>query len=451
MSTENLKNMSALDMFTQVQETYEDAKRKSNEESRKKTPYLRFNQDGVFTVRILPLAPVTDENGEITLPRKGYEYPTKELVLKIIGKDNKGKDKPIFVNVTNVKYSYPSITEDLIDLYVRLACEKYNDDADLCKKIKGTSFNGGLKYDSKRCMYVLDYDKRDDGIQVLQLSYSQYKELEERKMDLWTKLLKKNPKTLCPLSSIANAYPLEIKRKTNNKKTEYSFNIDTTSDVDELEASELEALLEMPRLPEAIYRYSRYHLEATIEYLKQYDEKMQIDIMDCDEIKDCIDQIKMCLPADDRSHFTLNGDENKNTEGVDELDNLWKMHEKIEDAGLDDKSEEGMELRTSIREFIEAQDLDITISRKTSNYDLLMAIEDELGTNTPKKSDDEGVDDEPEVPASSRRKHEDPEEDPEPEEDDEPEDPSPRRRRNEDTNEPAARPSRRGSRPSRRG
>ena len=95
MSTENLKNMSALDMFTQVQETYEDAKRKSNEESRKKTPYLRFNQDGVFTVRILPLAPVTDENGEITLPRKGYEYPTKELVLKIIGKDNKGKTERI--------------------------------------------------------------------------------------------------------------------------------------------------------------------------------------------------------------------------------------------------------------------------------------------------------------------------------------------------------------------
>ena len=79
-----------------------------------------------------------------------------------------------------------------------------------------------------------------------------------------------------------------------------------------------------------------------------------------------------------------------------------------------------------------------------------MAYLFQVHPQSPKKSDDEGVDDEPEVPASSRRKHEEPEEDPEPE-DDEPEDPSPRRRRNEDTNEPAARPSRRGSRPSRRG
>lgn len=449
--SENLK-MSAFDIFSGVQESLDDAKRKVLEESRKSSKYLRFSQDGTYTVRILPLAPVVDAEGKATLPRKGYEYPIKELVLKIIGTDSKGKEKPLFVSVCNAKYRFPGLENDLIDLYVKLACEKYASDEAMCKKIKGTSFNGGLKYDSKRCMYVYDVDKRGDGLQILQLSFSQYKELEERKIAMWEKLCKKNPKALCPISSIQDAYPLEITRSTENRKTNYSFNIDTISGVDELSEGELNALLDAPRLPDVIYRYSRFHLEATIEFLKQYDATLDIEIMNSKQIEDCIEQIKMLLPTDDTSHFSLTGNgKDGDSSPANTLDSLWAMHDAITEKGLDDKSDEGAELRASLREFVENNDLAVTITRRTSNLDILNAIEDLLSTGEVKdEKEDDDKPEEEEAAAKSRRNNEDKDDDPSDDEneDEEPEEVAPRRQRNDDTNEPAV--TRRAARPQRR-
>ena len=99
-----------MDIFALHQETFEEAKKKSNDESGNRAAYLRFSQDGTYTVRILPLAPVIDADGNATLERKGYEYPVKELVLKIEDskKDAKGKPKITFVNVCNAKYAQES-------------------------------------------------------------------------------------------------------------------------------------------------------------------------------------------------------------------------------------------------------------------------------------------------------------------------------------------------------
>lgn len=450
MSTETQKMKSAFEYFQSQQETLNDAKEKSAKESRQSTKYLRLSQDGTYTVRILPLAPVIDQDGNATMPRKGYEYPVKELVLKIKGQDNKGKEKTNFVNVCNAKYRFPELKEDLIDLYVRLACEIYADDEALCKKIKNSSFNGGLRYDSKRCMYIFDADKREDGIQILQLSYSQYKDLEDRKLDMWGKLIKKNPTVGCPISSIQDAYLLEIKRTTENKKTSYSFNIDNISGNDELTEEELQALLDAPRLPEIIYRYNRYHLEATIAFLEQYDEELGIDVMKEAEIKDCIDQIKLLFPADDTSHFNPNGRDNDGSQENtgNDLDSLWAAYDKLIEEGKDDKTEEGQDLRASIREFIEDNDLDIQITRRDTNEDLLNAIQEMMSDND-KKGDEEKEpekekEEEPAAPARRVRREEPKEE----AGDNENEPASPRRERNDDTNEPAA--ARRSARPTRR-
>lgn len=453
MSTDNLNQMSAFDIFAQGIETLDDAKKKSNEESRKATKYLRFTQDGTYPVRILPLAPVIDADGNVTIPRKGYEYPVKEIVLKIhAGVDSKGKDKTIFVSVTNAKYAFPDLKNDLIDLYVQLVCEKYASDEALCKKVRGTSFNGGLKYDSKRCIYVFDADKRGDGMQILQLSYSQYKDVEERKIALWEKLAKKDPKALCPISSIQDAYILEITRKTDNGKTGYTFNIDTLSS-DTLSEDELNVLLSAPRLPEVIYRYTRYHLEATIAYLNQYDELLGINIMKSEEIKDCIDQIKMLLPADDQSHFSVDGKDTSAPEATDTIDALWNTYDTLVEQGLEDKSEEGQELRASIKEFIEENELDIRVTRQTSNHELLMAIDEALNEegNNDREAEEDKDEKDPvdEKEATTGKDVDEPDEDEE-EDDDEPKAPSSREVRNDDTNEPAARPSRRSARPMRR-
>lgn len=454
MSTEQIKLMSAMDIFASYQETFEEAKKKSNDESRgNRAAYLRFAKDGTYTVRILPLAPVIDADGNIHMDRKGYEYPVKEQVLKIESgkKDAKGKPQIIYVSVCNAKYVFPQLPADLIDTYVSTACEMYADDEALCKKLKESNFNGGLKWDSKRCMYVYDMDNRGEGLQILQLSYAQYKELEERKLQLWTKLSAKG-QVPCPISSVANAYPLEITRKTD-KKTEYSLNIDIVSGTDVLSEEEMQSLLDAPRLPEVIYRYTRFHLEATIAFLKQLDEKMGIAVMKEGAIAECVETIKLALPADDQSHFSISGSGNSSQDdnsSDNDLEALWNEWQALDDQGLDDKSDAGQNLRTSIKEYIEDNGLDIRLGRTKTNLDLLNEIEDVLGEEGGVA---EPVDTE-ETPAHSTTPAPAPEPEAEEAEDDEnsePASPAPmRRQRNDDTNEPAVRPDRRSSRPARR-
>ena len=478
MTEQEIKHKSVFDVFASQQETFEEAQKKNSEESRKRATYLRFNQDGTYTIRILPLAPVVNADGEIQpMERKGYEYPLRSLMLKIENPaklDKKGKPTLQYVTVCNAKQAFKDLKEDLIDAYIRVASDKYANDAALIKKITAGSFEGGLKWDSHRCMYVYDTEKRGNGIQLLQLSFSQYRDLENAKLSVWGKLLKKKANAGCPISSISEAYPVEVERTTDNGKTKYAFRVDTLSDIDELKEEELQNLFDTPRLPDTIYRYSRYHLEATIAYLKQLDEKFDIDVMSDNEVKECIDTIKMLLPVDDTSHFTIGGKDNENNDGnnaIDNLDSLWDRLDDLEEQGLDDKSDEGAELRADIKTFIEDNELDVQVKRGKSNHDLLTEIDTAMsgGSNdeeeeeeekpAPKKSErqrqpdpqeeEEADDAEPAAPSVSEEEEEEEEGD----DDEEPARPvRNRRERNDDTNEPAARPERerRAIRPHRR-
>lgn len=457
MNHEEELQQSLLDIFAQGQETLDEAKKKNQSESSNRAQFLRLSKDGIYNVRILPLAPVIDAQGNVLpLERKGYEYPIKEYMLKIkTGKfDKKNQEIIQFVNICNARLVFPDLDNDLLDLYVQVACNLYADNEKLCKTLRGSSYNGGLRYDSKRCMYVLDVDNRADGMKILQLSFAQYKELESRKLSLWAKLAKRGA-VPCPISSPLNAYPVEIERKNDNGKTSYVFNIDTVADKDELSDAELQDLLNAPRLPEALYKYTRFHLEATIAFLKQMDERYQIDVMKEDDIQDCIDQIKLKLPSDDQSHFVIKGEETDD-EGNNAitLNDLYKIYDALEEEGKSDRSEEGADLRGQICDFIEAQDLGIKVSRTKSNLDLLEEIdklmggEDEKPAPASKKSakQEESDDEENDAPATELPEY-DLEEDLE--EDEGSESHHSRRERNDDTNEPAARP-RRVTRPARR-
>lgn len=450
---EMIKNPYAL--FAENQETYEEAVKKSTDESQsfQRTKHFRMDSAGTYTVRILPLAPAEQPDGSYKLERKGYEYPVKTQVLKLDNPRPTGKkDKQFFVNICHS--SYAGLSVDLIDTYLQVAENKYGSDEKLMKKIKGSGFDGGLKWNSQRAMYILDLDNREEGIHLLILSYSQYKDLEDRKLAIWKKLLEKNPKCLCPISSLEDAFPVEITRKEENKKTTYTFNIDTISGAEPLSEEEVSSLLETQRIPAAIYRYSRFHMEATIEFLKQYDAKMEMDVMSSKEITEAIEKIKMELHPDDKSHFSFDkkernsGDNEKPSDN--ELDSLWNLWEKLNERGIGDKSEEGQDLRDAIREYIDANELNVRVTRGKTNEDLLNDIEDALevakdGSN----NEDDGT--------QSDTKPEDTPLEPEPEEE-----PAPtlapthavRRRgeHNDDTNEPAANPvrERRATRPERR-
>lgn len=450
---EMIKNPYAL--FAENQETYEEAVKKSTDESQsfQRTKHFRMDSAGTYTVRILPLAPAEQPDGSYKLERKGYEYPVKTQVLKLDNPRPTGKkDKQFFVNICHS--SYAGLSVDLIDTYLQVAENKYGSDEKLMKKIKGSGFDGGLKWNSQRAMYILDLDNREEGIHLLILSYSQYKDLEDRKLAIWKKLLEKNPKCLCPISSLEDAFPVEITRKEENKKTTYTFNIDTISGAEPLSEEEVSSLLETQRIPAAIYRYSRFHMEATIEFLKQYDAKMEMDVMSSKEITEAIEKIKMELHPDDKSHFSFDKKERNSSDNEEpsdnELDSLWNLWEKLNERGIGDKSEEGQDLRDAIREYIDANELNVRVTRGKTNEDLLNDIEDALEVAKDGSNNEDDV-------TQSDTKPEDTPLEPEPEEEPEPT-PAPthtvRRRgeHNDDTNEPAANPvrERRAARPERR-
>jgi hypothetical protein len=378
--TAQMDGLSVEDLFMGSQETYAQAQQRALEENRSfaKTDYFRMDKFGVYRLRVLPIAPNTDG----TAARPGYEFPVHQLLLEIERPAaGAGKTSSMYVTVTRATDAGFSV--DLIDTYRKAAVEaaKAQGDDDLAEKIGGGSFGGGLKYGYGHAMYVYDLNERAKGLMLLTLSHSQFKDLDERKFKLWQKKLAKNPSYPCPISSVYNAYPVEIEKKKNGAKTEYTIGIDNESDTDVLSRDELSALLAAPRIPEVVYRYSRYHFEACIEFLKQCDVKYGLNLMSDELMQQTIEQLRNELPKDDTSSFSFDKRSKENKENAASessaltLDGLFDRYEELEAKNLGDKTEEGQELRAMIRTYIEQEKLPVRVTRSTTNRDLLEQIE----------------------------------------------------------------------------
>lgn len=408
--------MSVEEMFLASQESFEQAQQRAIEESKSfsKTEFFRMDKLGTYRLRMLPIAP----NRDGTCDRQGYEYPVRQLLLELIKptKDPNAKSTSVYVSVTRATDAGYSV--DLIDTYRKLAVAAATDRGDekLAEKIGGGSFGGGLKYGYGHAVYIIDMGERAKGIQMLTLSHSQFKELDERRFKLWQKKLAKSPGYPCPISSVYNAYAVEIEKKKNGNKTEYAIEIDNESDTEPLTNEELTKLMNAPRIPEIIYRYNRYLYEATIEFLKQCDRKYELSVMETLDMRYAIDKIAEELPKEDTSSFSFDKrtkdsrDNADNNSGIS-IDELYNRYDEISDAGLNDKSEEGQELRALIRTFIEQEKLDIRLSRTTSNKALLDMIEEALsaGAKEPEPdNDDESADQSPEPEAEPESESEPP-------------------------------------------
>ena len=245
---------------------------------------------------------------------------------------------------------------------------------------------------------------------MMTLSHAQFKELDERKFKLWSKKLQKNPSYPCPISSVREAYPVEIEKRKNGAKTEYIISIDNESDSLPLSREELTALLGAPRIPEVIYRYTRYHLGATVEFLKQCDTLYGMNLMESDEMKEVIATLAEELPKDDTSEFSFdrrskdNKENEQNGSGALSLDDLFERFEELQAEGLGDKTEEGQELRAMIRGYINQERLPIRITRSTSNRELLDMIEQEIEGPKPEEETEAESDDEEQAEERPRRR-----------------------------------------------
>lgn len=379
LENKSMENMSVEDLFVNSQESYIDAQQRAIEENKTfaRTEFFRMDKLGIYRLRILPLAPNVDG----TAPRPGYEYPVHQLLLELEKPAKGGKPSKMYVTVPRATDAGYSV--DVIDTYRKLAVQKAQEDGDekLADKINGGSFGGGLRYGYGHAMYIYDLTERAKGYQLLTLSHAQFKDLDDRKFKLWQKKLLKSPGYPCPVSSVYNGYPVEVEKKKNGNKTEYLFSIDNESETDSLSKEELTALMSGVRIPEIIYRYSRYQLGATVEFLKQCDELYGMHILDHEELKETIERLRDELPQEDTSEFSFdrrtrsNKDNNSGGGTGISLDDLFDRFDELHEQDLGDKTEEGQELRSMIRTYIELESLSVRVTRSTSNKDLLNLIE----------------------------------------------------------------------------
>lgn len=416
--SEETRKLSAFEAFQQTQLTFAEAEEKAKQEAgAPKVDRFRIGEDGEYVIRILPLAPSFDNEGNILpMDRKGYEYAVHQFFLGIKVPSKKGKTKKISIPVIRTTDKEVGHSVDILDAYVKIAKEMYADDNDLVKLLSSSSYEGGIRWNYQHAIMVLDVSsdkERAKGPQLWQCSHSQYKDIDAAKMRLWKELREEGQET-CPISGFTDAYPVKVIRTTTNNKTEYKVEIGRkTVDIKEEEA---EKLLELPRIPEQLYRYTRYQLEATLVFLEQYDQEHGMEVCKEPDFVEIVEKLKGELSADDTSHFDLANATNKDN-GKDEvtLDSLYAEYDAIVDQGLNEKSEEYQELREKIRQFIEDKGLDVRISRTKNNLQLLEEIEEVMDSQAsqPKKEEKE----EP-APAPARRrapkpKVEEPEEDPE--------------------------------------
>lgn len=375
--------LNVLDVFEEHAMSFEDAQDKVKSESRVKTNYYRFDKDGEYRFRVLPIAP-TLVDGKYQLDRQGYEYPLTDYMLAFPTDNAK---KPRYVTVIDPTQVFPNINEDLIKVYYELAVKELGDDKKGIEALGNISTKGGaaLRPSYHRCIYVIDQENPNDGIQMLQLSNSQYRDLETLKMSTWKDLRKDDPKAPCPLTHFKEGYDV-IVNKDSTQKPSVKFNLSRRPVA--VDKKMLEALLDMERIPSVIYRYTRFHLEATVEYLKMIDERFGFDFMVMgddgefanDAINTAFQQIKMSLPADDHSHFSKNASSDNDEDGENgdkqTIADLEALVEKVGDA--DKSSEEYKNVKAALQDFIEANDIDFQVRRYMSLQDIIDGIKDNM-------------------------------------------------------------------------
>lgn len=450
------------DLLKKTAVTYDQVvERVKEEQTRTQVDRFRMGEDGDYAVRILPLAPYLTASGEIDETKKlrpSFEYPLQQMFLDIKGEAKKKGGKPSIISVPVVRATQEGVGKsvDLIDTYKKLVKELYPEDKDLIEKMNANSFQNkaSLKWSGYRVMYVFDADAKKRTPLLWQTSYPQYAEICDRQIALWDKLKKKDEDAEDPVASFGTSYLLEIKRKTEKTNTSYTFNIDMTSD-DELDDKDLDALFAAPRIPDVIYRYGRYHFEATIEFLKQYDAEHDLDIMKEETMQNAIDQLKGELDPNDQGHFDLST-AGKDSDGKSKItfEQLNDRYNSLVDRDLADDSEEGIDLREDIRAYCEENGLNVVMKHSMSTAEILDAVE-EAEQNKPaaaekkeekkaeKKEEPKKDEDEPEKPSRRRRSSDDDDKD----EREDKKDKADKSDDDEDDDQPSRR--RRGARPTR--
>lgn len=385
-------------------ESFQDAEtRKAKEEAesggRPDINYFKTEKVGDYDIKIYPHHPESSAAGS-----KGFSTPARQAWLKI---DKLGADKPLNVKVFDARMC--GFENDLLATFKYLAIGKLKDQIskasgkakekleETLKTVDSSGFNGGLRFDYKHLMWVLDMAKRQDGIHLWECSNGVFKSLEETKMKVWAKRAKKDKKAPCPVTGVGpnNIHPANIvivTKSMNGKKIDYSVMLDLEEDKESFTQEELKALMDAPKLPSFIY-YNKRSYQATMIFLEQYDAKYKLGVVASEKFLEVAEEIKAKLEenTDDTSGFDLNADSSNSSDSNDsetaseeglKLDDLLDEFDEMVADEIQEDDDEMKDFRKKLRKYLKQEGIsDIKIGRKDATSDVLTKIEDFIEEN----------------------------------------------------------------------
>ncbi len=411
--SEELKKTDFFELIRKSAQTRQEAEIRAKEEAgRERIDRFKMPDEGEYLVRVLPLAPsvnldgtpVLDENGDLVYPmgQKGCEFRLRSMVVEYKGTpDKKGKARSQYLPFVQATQEGVGYSVDIMDEYVRIAKDMYADDEAVMNLLTGKESRERISWSRQRCLYVYDVtDGTPKGPMMWQPSDAQWKSISAERLSTWAKEEEKakkkglDPKDVHdPLCDFYEAWPLTITKTGKKLETKYSFKIDRGEDQMPLTSEQIDRLLELPRIPETIYHFSRYQLEAELAYLQQYDEKHDLEVCKDEEFLEAVEKLKGELPADDNSHFSFGGSGKSNGKESTAitLDSLNQAYDYIIDKNLGRDSDEYEALREDIRQFIEDNDLsDVVVVKHSKKIEDLLneleeAMEERESAPAPKK------------------------------------------------------------------
>ena len=400
--SEELQKQDFFELIRNSAQTRQEAEIRAKEEAgRERIDRFKMPDEGEYLVRVLPLAPSTnidgspvmDENGNLVYPmdKKGCEFRLRSMIVELKGApDKKGKSKSQYISFVQSTQAGVGYSVDIVDEYVRIAKDMYADDEAVMNLLTGNESRERISWSRQRCMYIYDVtDGTPKGPMMWQLSDAQWKSISAEQLSTWAKEEEKakkkglDPNSVHdPLCDFYEAWPLTITKTGKKLETKYSFKIDRGEDQMPLTPDQISRLLELPRIPDTIYHFSRYQLEAELVYLQQYDERHDLEVCKDEEFLEAVEKLKGELPADDTSHFTFGGGAKSNGKESTAitLDSLNQAYDYIIDKNLGRESDEYEALREDIRQFIEDNDLsDVVVVKHSKKIeDLLNELEEAI-------------------------------------------------------------------------
>lgn len=366
--------------FKRITKSEAEAARKkmSNQESAEFFRIEKSNTD--YDIRILPAHPDSEA-------AKKNQYGTKvySALLKLALPQDSSKFA--YVKVFDPSLVFGDECPNLMLSYRNAVSDKYPELKDEAGK---STFHFGFKNDAYVLMYVLP--KGESDIHLFECKLTLFDAIESAKMTTWNKLAAKDGGwEFCPITDFEKSYGLTLKKEGKGTSTKYSAMIDNFEGPTEIPEDILNKITDA-KMFEDIISFDNRMLEAFIIYAKQFEDRHEIEesVVDSEDFMKIIDNVKSFIPASDTSKFEFKDDVGEDDEKSDDdiIDSIMDSIEdvdvanaedvldvikKISDSGIELKAF-GRSLRSFFKDIIEEQSIDIKVTRKVSDNDLLESI-----------------------------------------------------------------------------